>query len=330
MPTVAVTPALACPFCRSVHGQSGAPAIDEHRHCFPSRICRDCGTHFLFPPPTDEELNQAYATSYYGEGATKFGTLIEGLRDRSAAGRARALTARTPEAGRVLDVGCGDGRFLRVLGRLRPQFELHGIEMPGPAAARAGEVPGVQLHLGTLADASYPKESFDLISLVHVIEHLPDPQAALMRLTGWLKPGGVLFLAFPNIESWQARWFGAAWFHLDPPRHLSFPPPRSVESCLARVGIRRIDRRDWCPEQNLYGWLQSVLNACDGDRNLLYERLKRNRRYRPHRSIAPWVHLAAAGLLSVPAILTDVAAAIARSGATVELSFQKSPADHVS
>ena len=85
-------------------------------------------------------MRDAYATSYYGEGATKFGTWIESLRDAFATRRARKLARALAEGARILDVGCGDGRLLRSFHNAG-RFELHGIELPGPAAERAAKSP---------------------------------------------------------------------------------------------------------------------------------------------------------------------------------------------
>lgn len=322
--------AILCPFCSSQQLRDGETAVDEHDNRFPVRICVQCGTGFLSPPPSNDVLNRAYASTYYGEGETKFGGSIERFRDAAAGGRAKALVKSLPPQARALDVGCGDGRFLRLLGLHHRGLELHGIEMPGPAADRASRIAGLVLHPGTLNSVSFDRDTFDIVSLVHVIEHLPDPEAALVRVVRWLRPGGRLFLAFPNFQSWQAKWFGRHWFHLDPPRHLTLVPPEAISARLTQLGLVRVAERHWCPEQNLFGWIQSVLNVCDPDRNLLYERLKRNKKYRADRTAAPVVHAAAAALLVAPAVLLDLAAALGRSGATVEVTYQKPLNNHVS
>jgi SAM-dependent methyltransferase len=312
-----------CPLCGNPATETLPPAHDEHRSSFPRRQCRTCGTAFLDPQPTAAQLTAAYATTYYGTGTTKFPAPIERLREAAADGRARRLLAGLPEHARVLDVGCGDGRLLRLLGRRAPAIELHGIELPGPAADRAATVPGLHLHRGSLDDATYPDGHFDLICLVHVLEHLPEPGAALQRLARLLRPGGRLLLSFPNVASAQARVFGTAWFHLDAPRHLALPPPAAIEHVLSRRGLVPETLQHACWEQNLYGWLQSALNAIEPDRNLLYERLKGNRSHRANRRIAPAIHALLAAILLPPAVLAEVAAILARSGATVEMTFRK-------
>lgn len=317
-----------CPFCRSEQTRRGSDSPDEFRQIHSTRGCAVCGTHFLWPQPDDATLTRAYAVAYYGAGRTKFGGPIERFRDVASTGRARGFLRQLPADGAVLDIGCGDGRLLRQLKRLNPKLTLHGVELPGPAAERAAATPGLQLHLGTVDTAHYPEASFDLITLVHVIEHLPDPRRALETIVRWLKPGGRLFLAFPNIASWQARWSGPAWFHLDPPRHLTLTPPQTFTEFLQNHGVVTERVRHWCPEQNLYGWLQSALNRWDPDRNFLYERLKRNRHYAAHRKVAVLGHAAAAAALLPFATAVDAAAALAGAGATVEMTFRKAISPH--
>jgi len=312
-----------CPLCEDVDTYFVFHGEDELGNSFPTYSCRNCGTSFLFPPPTPAQLEKAYATSYYGEGATKFGGVIEHLRDLASKTRAQTLARGLPSNSRILDVGCGDGRLLRQFSQLGDNYQLHGIELPGPAAERTAKIPRVQLHLGTQDTVDFPEAHFDLITLVHVLEHLPNPRQAVVRLARWLKPGGILFLSFPNVDSWQAKAFGSAWFHLDPPRHLTLPSPAAVSQLLSSNKVALQRGSHWCPEQNLYGWIQSALNDLDPVRNLLYERLKRNFSYHPARKLTPLWHLLFAGLLSPFAILADATATIARSGATVELTFKK-------
>lgn len=317
-----VTLAAPCPFCARASTLQRGVSVAEDGTEYPLRACPACGTVFLWPAPSPEQLQAAYTTSYYGEGSTKFGDWIERFRDVFAKRRSRQLAGSLAPGARILDVGCGDGRLLRSFQSVG-HYELHGIELPGPAAERAAKIPSINLHFGTLEATELPAASFDLITLVHVYEHLPNPLETLNRLARLIKPGGRLFLAFPNITSWQARIFTHVWFHLDPPRHLNLVPPPAVASHLRSKGFRLAAARHLCLEQNIYGWIQSALNRADRRRNFLYERLKRNRSYLPNRgSVCLAGHAASAGILLAPALVLDLAATIARAGATVELTFE--------
>ena len=316
-------PEATCPFCQHSGSSEWAGTHSEDGTAYQARVCDACHTVFLWPPPTEAQLRQAYTTNYYGEGETKFNPYIESMRDTFAHLRVRQLTDGLPSNAHILDVGCGDGRLLGNFSKVGFR-NLHGIELPGRAAERAARIPGVNLHLGTLESIDLPAASFDLITLVHVYEHLPAPRDTLDRLARLIKPGGRLFLSFPNISSWQARFARGHWFHLDAPRHLSLVPPPAVIAHLEAKRFKLLAERHLCLEQNTFGWIQSALNCCDPRRNFLYERLKRNRSYLPDRGAGSVIlHAGAGGLLLFPAILADCCSALAGAGATVELMFNQ-------
>jgi SAM-dependent methyltransferase len=130
----------------------------------------------------------------------------------------RALGKAGLTGGRVLDIGCGRGEFLRLL-RERG-YEPHGLE-PGEEAARRGrEEYGLDIVHGTLGDVELQKGYYDAVTMWHVLEHLPDTKAALASARDALKGGGLLFIAAPDFGGAQARAFGARWFGIDAPRHL--------------------------------------------------------------------------------------------------------------
>ena len=99
MQTTTSTPEVPCPFCAKPGTLPRGRTSGEDGTVYPLRICEACGTVFLWPFPSAEQLRAAYATGYYGEGATKFGRWIERLRDAFATLRARQL--RRPLAERA-------------------------------------------------------------------------------------------------------------------------------------------------------------------------------------------------------------------------------------
>lgn len=313
-----------CPYCHHPEHAGWAEARDEENALHHVLECLSCRTAYLWPPPTEAQLAAAYGRGYYGEGSGKFHPVFEQVRDVFARLRVRTLARGLPLSAKILDVGCGDGRLLRQFQK-SGYHDLHGIELPGAAADRAAEISGIELCVGSLESAEFPDASFDLITLVHVFEHLAAPCETLDKIARLTKRGGRLFLSFPNISSRQAKFARGRWFHLDSPRHLALVPPRVVILHLQRLGFALRSEKHFCPEQNIYGWIQSVLNLCDHRRNFLYERMKQNRGYLPERGPASLaLHAAMAGLLLVPALIMETAAALAKAGGTVDLMFEKS------
>lgn len=234
--------------------------------------CAVCGTARLVPPPNDATLAAAYAADYYGPGRRKFrgpvGRLFAGTQD----GRARWATRLRRAPGTLLDVGCGSGDFLVAM--QRRGWTVVGTERDAARAAQVERDRGLPVHAGDLADLPLGPGRVDMVSLWHVLEHLHDPLGVLTRAHDLLAPDGILLLAIPNLDSWQARTFGRHWFHHDPPRHLWAFGRRGLLALLARAGFAPLRVRTFSLEQNPYGVLQSALNAAGFPRDRAYDLLK--------------------------------------------------------
>jgi SAM-dependent methyltransferase len=120
--------------------------------------------------------------------------------------------------GRLLDIGCGNGCFLALM--RDAGWEVLGVDTDPVGAQLAQERRGVPVIVGTLADARLPADSFDAVTLDHVIEHVHDPFGLLAESYRVLRPGGLLVLTTPNVASLCHKLFHECWVHLDPPRHL--------------------------------------------------------------------------------------------------------------
>lgn len=202
--------------------------------------CDDCGLIFLNPQPADAELEAIYGANYF------FGS--ESEESRRAVGEIKQATAkyylseirryRGPSAGRLLEVGCGDGDLLALAED--DGWRVTGIERAPAACERArqrlknGEVFG-----GELAQAQLPPDQFDLCVLSDVLEHVRSPLDFLREVHRVLKPGGTLFVATPSIDSWSARFLRQKWMEFKA-EHLSYFDRQTLQTALFKAGFRNV------------------------------------------------------------------------------------------
>jgi 2-polyprenyl-3-methyl-5-hydroxy-6-metoxy-1,4-benzoquinol methylase len=306
----------ACPVCGLSHAE---PRFTIEGMTAQVVVCPGCGLGRIHPQPSAEEIGGFYSQAYYGETGAKFEPLVEALVRLVAARRARFFARGLPRGARVLEIGCGRGVLLKALADRG--FEVHGVDLSERAVE--GVDPRVQLRFASrLGDAGYSAACFDRVILWHVLEHLPDPQQTLDEVRRILRPGGALIVAVPNFSSLQARWAGAAWFHLDLPRHLFHFPLPALRSLLQQRGFVCRSEHHFSLRQNPFGWVQSGLNRLRWlPRNGLYVLL-----HRKSRGVAlPFdrltrLQLRAAYWLGMPlGLLLSIAEAAMRSGATVHL-----------
>ncbi len=125
-------------------------------------------------------------------------------------------------SGRLLEIGCADGAFLKLAARAG--FHAHGIEPDPVTSAVARQCSNIVVFPGTLADAPYPAASFDVIVLFHVLEHLDSPRRALHEIHRLLRPGGVIVIETPNIASLWFRLLGRRWRQFIPDHYYFFSP----------------------------------------------------------------------------------------------------------
>ena len=149
------------------------------------------------------------------------------------------MSLRLKDEGRLLDVGCGDGSFLVLMRSIG--WQVSGIE-PDPAAAKvARDRHGLDVSVGNIEDVDLPEAVYDAITMQHVIEHVHEPIGVLERTYAALKPGGVLSIRTPNLDSLGHVRFRDMWMHMDPPRHLRLFIPSTLSTCVERAGFTVLD-----------------------------------------------------------------------------------------
>ncbi len=224
-----------CPLCQS-HQLDLLLTAPDTLHSMPGEwgvhSCRDCGLMLTSPRP-----NPTAMQGYYPKDYQPFGAPHAPTGDRPAMAALKRLARRLLDSkehvlprglapGRALEVGCGSGRYLAQLSASGWQAE--GLEPSAETADRLRESTGLPVITGSISETSFDPESFDMVAAVMVLEHLHNPLEDLRRLQSWLRPGGFLTGSVPNCASWEFRFFGADWFALQVPTHLTHFTPTTL------------------------------------------------------------------------------------------------------
>lgn len=199
----------------------------------PLARCRACG---LLQKAVDGEfladcrrIYESYAVYHQSGGVEQQVFSPDGAASARSEHLLRKVLERhpLPERGRLLDAGCGNGALLRAFGVLRPGWRLAGLDLDERSRACVEALPGVEaFYAGDLEQA--PGE-FDALTLMHCLEHVPQPAAFLAKVRGRLRAGGLLLVQVPD--------------HLDNPfdlviaDHCSHFDPASLARLVRRVGF---------------------------------------------------------------------------------------------
>jgi 2-polyprenyl-3-methyl-5-hydroxy-6-metoxy-1,4-benzoquinol methylase len=178
-----------CPLCRSARYD-----IVEHTEA-PYRVvrCSDCSLVYVDPIPNVGELSRHYNQDYYAEWIST----QRKKRERMWARRLKSIE-RVTKKGSILDVGCGEGLFLELA--KRNGWRVHGTDVSAYATEFASKRLGQSVFCGEIWDAPFNEQSFDVITMWHVLEHTTSPMQTLQEVRKLLKPGGLVVLAVPNLN----------------------------------------------------------------------------------------------------------------------------------
>lgn len=208
--------------------------------------CAGCGLVFVSPRVTAGAIAAAYA-----EGDDPGFVSQADVRERTFAGQVVHMEAITGHRGRVFDVGTAGGSFLAAA---RAQgWQVDGCEPNAWMADWGARRYGLAIRHGTLAMLDLPREHYDAVTLWDVVEHLTAPSAEMARARALLKPGGHLFMTFPDIDSLPARLLGRRWPCFSA-AHIYYFSKRTMGRMLERGGFDMIEARPHVPRLELgYG-----------------------------------------------------------------------------
>ncbi len=239
-------PAIHCPLCRS--GKlSALPMYYSFQNIrFDLKRCDACRIIFVDPQPDAAVLIRMYDRNYFESDYRCGHNTATAFEVRQAELPDWFSRVSIPERGRILEIGCATGYTLSAF--KNHGYDCRGIEISEDAAHHARQELGLNVLTTDVAGAEFEEKCFDLIYLLDVFEHLPDPAGALRRIARWLKPGGFTVFVIPTQTNTLFSRTGIFFFSLLkkrtqinlPPYHLFEYRPASFRKLLETNGFPKV------------------------------------------------------------------------------------------
>jgi len=237
----------SCPSCGS---ERLNPSLSVRDHSisletFQLVDCAVCGLRFTNPRPISSELGKYYEAEHYISHSNTSATLQDKLyklaRKWALNSKYKIIHALQPN-GKVLDLGCGTGEFLAHL--MSRGYLVQGVEPS--TQARAQVIANFSIPVVPSIELVPAQEQFQVVTLWHVLEHLPDLRGTFKRLFALLADRGVLVIAVPDRGSWDCAHYDTHWAAWDVPRHLTHFRQEDIRTLLHQHGFQLVEtKRMW-------------------------------------------------------------------------------------
>lgn len=222
-----------CPWCNSENNHQFLKLKDYFltQEEFEILECEDCKLLFTNPCPTPDKIGNYYKSEDYlshnEEKKSLFAKIYNKVKKINIKNKFKIATSSQQSAVSVLDIGCGVGDFL--LYAKEKGCNVTGIE-PSEDARKIAEKK-LDCKISSPEELqNIPDNSFDIITMWHVLEHVADLKTEIHHLQRILKKDGRLVLALPNYKSYDAEYYKDKWAAYDVPRHLSHLSQTSIKN----------------------------------------------------------------------------------------------------
>ena len=238
-----------CPWCSSEKAQINLWLKDEFltKEDFHICQCLSCGLLYTMPRPTKEKIGAYYKSEeYYSHQENKKGfipRIYEAVKKVNLKTKYK-LATKGMETGKMLDIGCGVGDYIHFA-------EEHGWKCMGVEPSEEAKTIAQKRIKGKIINSeeleNIPDETFDVITMWHVLEHIDDLKWQLTQLQRLVKKDGRIVIAVPNYKSYDAQYYKELWAAYDVPRHLNHFSKPTIVKIFNSSGLKlmKIEKLVW-------------------------------------------------------------------------------------
>ncbi|TAJ08556.1 MAG: class I SAM-dependent methyltransferase [Nitrospirae bacterium] len=225
---------VRCPLC-----DEGGSRPKFTKDGFSIVECPVCRLLYVNPRPPRTWLDAWYRHEYFSFSQEDTAGMqhVQHGAIKTATARSRLQLFDAPLSnGRLVDIGCGGGFFVRAA--TAGGWDAVGLEPSVKAARCAAQTQRIRVIAGRLEEAPFAAGRFDVITMFDVLEHVATPRTVLAEARRLLAPGGRLVIETPNMAGWMPRLMGKRHPWVRPPEHLTYFTPLTLRRLLDQGGFR--------------------------------------------------------------------------------------------